>query len=80
MTWFNPNNPNRPRRSLDRRNHPAWTGRTYPEAEALEWFNAPPWPRAAPRPVEPFIRLWGNSRHSFGEQYPDVWQSRRYRI
>ncbi|MCA9807515.1 MAG: hypothetical protein KC476_06130 [Cyanobacteria bacterium HKST-UBA06] len=39
MTWFNPNNPNRPRRSLDRRNHPAWTGRTYPEAEALEWFK-----------------------------------------
>ena len=81
MTPFetNANNSNGRRWSLDRRNHPAWTGRTYPEAEALEWFNALPMAEVyglTDAQLEPIYSALGKEFRAihFGEQYPDVWQ------
>ncbi|MCA9842547.1 MAG: hypothetical protein KC475_10545, partial [Cyanobacteria bacterium HKST-UBA03] len=79
MTWFNPNNPPDRRRSIDREQHPAWTGRTYPEAEALEWFNALPMAQVYGLSDEQLAPIAASLVKEFraihfGEQYPDVWQ------
>ncbi|MEZ4576095.1 MAG: hypothetical protein R2857_14450 [Vampirovibrionales bacterium] len=74
MTWFNPNNPPDRRRSIDRRNIRPGRGRTYPEAEALEWFNALPMAEVyglTDAQLEPVYSALGKElRHSFRRAVP----------
>ncbi|MCA9808665.1 MAG: hypothetical protein KC476_11985, partial [Cyanobacteria bacterium HKST-UBA06] len=57
----------------------AWTGRTYPEAEALEWFNALPMAQVYGLSDEQLAPIAASLVKEFraihvGEQYPDMWQ------